>query len=178
MNPPSFSHASVFETAEALKKNPRAQLIDVREPGEFETEHVPGSENLPLSNFASSMKQLNRTAPVYILCQVGARATQAANQLAMEGHPDVVVVNGGLNAWKAADMPVAHGLRRVWPMERQVRFTAGVLILTGIFLSLIVHPGFLALTAFIGAGLTFSGVTGWCGMALILARFPWNRKSK
>jgi heme A synthase len=78
-------------------------------------------------------------------------------------------------AWAGANLPVIKGDSRVWSLERQVRFTAGLLILFGVVLTLAVHPYFVVVPAFIGAGLTFAGATDWCGMAMVLARMPWNK---
>ncbi len=169
-----FSYSSPKETAEALKKG--GVLIDVREPGEFQTESVEGSINIPLSSFGATYSKLKSSETTYVLCQVGARAASAAAHLAQKGFPSVIVVSGGINAWKHEDLPTMRGARHIWPMERQVRFAAGLLILTGIGLSFI-NPWFLGISAFVGCGLVFSGLTGWCGMALILAHFPWNKNS-
>jgi hypothetical protein len=60
-------------------------------------------------------------------------------------------------------------------MERQVRIGAGALVLASLALAQWVHPAWIGLAAFMGAGLVFSGVTGFCGMAIILAKMPWNQ---
>jgi hypothetical protein len=90
----------------------------------------------------------------------------------------VRIVEGELQAWVAAGYPVERGTSRVWSLERQVRFAAGTGVLLGVGLAWMAHPWFIALTAFIGAGLVFSTVTDTCGMALMLARMPWNQRPK
>jgi hypothetical protein len=90
----------------------------------------------------------------------------------------VRIVEGGIQAWVAAGYPVERGTSRVWSLERQVRFAAGTGVLVGVGLAWVVHPWFIALAAFVGAGLVFSAVTDTCGMALMLARMPWNQQSK
>ena len=82
-----------------------------------------------------------------------------------------------MQAWAATGLPIERGTGRVWALERQVRFVAGLLVLLGVLLSL-VSPWFVLLSGFIGAGLTFSAVTDTCGMGMMLARMPWNRKPK
>ena len=64
---------------------------------------------------------------------------------------------------------------KVISLERQVRIAAGLLVLVAVTLGWLVHPAFLGLAAFVGAGLVFAGVTDTCGMGLLLARMPWNR---
>ena len=83
-------------------------------------------------------------------------------------------VEGGTLAWDQAGLPVSRG-RKVISLERQVRIAAGLLVLTGAVLALTVHPWWAGLSAFVGAGLMFAGITDTCGMALMLARMPWNQ---
>ena len=85
------------------------------------------------------------------------------------------VVEGGTQAWVAAGLPVVKGSKSAISIERQVRIGAGILVLTGVILGSLIHPAFFGLSAFIGAGLVFAGVTNWCGMGLLLAKAPWNR---
>ena len=91
------------------------------------------------------------------------------------GYPNVVSVQGGTEAWERAGLPVVRGTATVMSLKRQVRIGAGSLVLLGTALGFLVHPAFFGLSAFVGAGLVFAGVTDWCGMGLLLAKFPWNR---
>jgi len=86
------------------------------------------------------------------------------------------VVEGGMMAWSGANLPTVKGESKVWSLERQVRFTAGLLVLLGVALTLVIHPYFVVVPAFVGAGLTFAGATDWCGMAMLLAKMPWNQQ--
>lgn len=147
-------------------------LIDVRTPAEFRELHAEGATLLPLEQIDAAA--LGPATPVYLICQTGPRAVMAAERLTAAGRTDVVVVDGGTTRWAAAGLPVVRG-RKTWSMFRQVRFIAGLLVLIGVALGWQVHPGFYGLSAFVGAGLLFSGITDYCGMALILARCPWNR---
>ncbi len=88
----------------------------------------------------------------------------------------MVNVEGGTLAWDQAGYPVIRG-RKVMSLERQVRIAAGSLVLTGIGLSFL-HPWLLGISAFVGAGLVFAGITDTCGMGMILARMPWNQTAK
>ena len=114
--------------------------------------------------------------PIYILCQSGGRARQAAEKLEKDGFSQCCVVEGGTRAWAEAGLPVNRGTRKVIALERQVRIAAGSLVLVGVLLARFVHPDFIWLSAFIGAGLVFAGVTDWCGMGLLIARMPWNQR--
>ena len=87
-----------------------------------------------------------------------------------------MVVEGGTEAWIAAGLPVSRGVAKVISLERQVRIVAGTLVLTGVLLAYFVHPAFVGISAFVGAGLIFAGVTDWCGMGLLLAKLPWNTR--
>jgi len=159
----------------AMLNEQGCQLVDVREFPEYETERVPGSTLVPLSALKENIGQIATDGPVFLLCRSGKRAAQAAEKLSGFGYKDLRVIDGGLIAWRVAGLPVERGGGSVWALERQVRLVAGSLVLLGVLLSL-VSPWFILISAFIGAGLAFSAITDTCGMGMILARMPWNRK--
>ena len=161
----------------ALETNGIGQLVDVREVSEVDALRVEGAMNLPLSRLSELAVRLDRGTPVYLLCRSGARAASAAAQLKKLGHHDIRVVRGGLDAWIASGKPVVRGESRVWSMERQVRFAAGMLVFIGTTAGLILNRRWFFLPGFVGLGLMFSAVTDTCTMALVLARLPWNRGS-
>ena len=152
-------------------------LIDVRTPVEYREVHVPFARNLPLDRLDPAAVQQNLTAPagepLYIVCRSGGRGRQACEKLLAAGLT-VCNVEGGTQAWADAGLPVVRGKKAI-SLERQVRIAAGLLVLVGAALGWLVHPGFFGLSAFVGAGLVFAGVTDTCGMGLLLARMPWNR---
>lgn len=150
------------------------QILDVREPGEYVAGHVAGSILIPLAALEDQTGLLDPEKPLYILCARGVRAAKAAQRLEARGFKDAFVIEGGTEAWAARGYPLEI-TSRVWALERQVRLTAGSLVLAGLGLGFAVSPWFFALSAFVGAGLVFSGATNICGMAMILARMPWNR---
>lgn len=165
---------SVEEFARA--KNDGAQVVDVREASEYESEHVEGSLHLPLSGLnEETASVLDRSKPVYVLCRFGGRATKAAELLSQKGFQDATVVEGGIQAWIDAGKPIVRGERHVWGLDRQVRGIAGFFVLLGVLLAWFSHPYFILLSAFVGAGLVYSAVTDTCGMAWALSRMPWNR---
>lgn len=156
------------------------EMIDVRTPAEFEQAHITGAVSIPLDklNPAAIASRRNGSAePLYMICQAGARADKACQMLMAAGITEVYSIDGGTEAWTKLGLPITHGKPRIISLERQVRIGAGFLVLLGLILAWTISPWFLGLTAFIGAGLTFAGITNFCGMALILARMPWNQGS-
>jgi rhodanese-related sulfurtransferase len=167
------------ELASKLTADARLTVIDVRTPAEFREVHATPACNLPLPDV--SMKALaalghkDPGSPIYVLCQSGKRAEAACGKLTAVGFAQVFVVAGGTEAWTAAGLPVTRGAGSAIGIERQVRIGAGALVGTGVVLSRVAHPDFIWLAAFVGAGLVFAGMTGFCGMGLLLAKAPWNR---
>ena len=156
------------------------ELIDVRTPVEFREIHAEGARNVPLDRLKPREMVANRNGssePLYFFCRSGSRATQAAEKLLAAGFNNAVVVEGGTLAWEQAGLPVTRGKKAI-SLERQVRIAAGMLVLVGAALALFIHPYFITLSAFIGAGLLFAGITDTCGMAMLLARMPWNQVSE
>jgi len=155
----------------------QALLLDVRTLAEFETAHIPGSISHPLDSLDPvRVSQLaeGRTACV-LICRSGGRAARAAEALQAAGIFGLTVPEGGVSAWEASRREVRRG-RQTISLERQVRIGAGSLVLMGVVLGFVVHPGFFGLSGFVGAGLIFAGMTDWCGLGLLLAKMPWNRR--
>ena len=167
---------TVGEINKMLESGGECQVIDVREFSEFNSERVAEAQLMPLSNFEKHADEIDHTKPVYLLCRSGNRARSAAEKLSKRGFTDVHVIEGGMLAWQQANLPLLKGESRVWSLERQVRFTAGLLVLTGVLLGVFLWQPLVWLAALIGAGLVFSAATDTCGMALMLAKLPWNRK--
>lgn len=147
-------------------------LVDVRESSEFACERLPGSVNIPLSRLEAGASGLPKDKPLAILCQSGRRSEDAARRLEALGFTDIIVVAGGLTCCQRLE----KGPGGAWAMDRQVRMAAGTLVLCGFALSWAVHPAFVLLSAGIGVGLVYSAATNTCGMAMILAQMPWNRR--
>ncbi len=149
------------------------QLIDVRTPAEYRSIHVTGAVNLPLDQLDPATLP---TGTVYLICQSGGRSRKACERLRTGGRSEVIDVVGGTTAWEAAGLPVTRG-RGVISLERQVRIAAGILVLTGVALGFLAHPIGFGLSAFVGAGLVFAGLTNTCGMGMLLAKMPWNTRT-
>jgi rhodanese-related sulfurtransferase len=165
------------ELVERVRESTAGSLIDVRSGLEFEGVHIPGSHLVPLHELPKRVDEiLALPAPRLLLCRTGDRAARARDLLAERGVPGLAVVEGGLEAYQRAGGEIRAGEARM-SLERQVRIAAGSLVLLGLGLGWLVHPGFLGLSVFVGAGLVFAGVSDWCGMGLLLARAPWNRRT-
>jgi rhodanese-related sulfurtransferase len=164
---------TVQELNKLIESESRLQLIDVRSPSEFAAGHVPKAINIPLEEVESRVADLDE-GPVALLCQSGNRAGMACDRL-QGRHPNLLIVEGGTSAWIGAGKPVVACTSSSWSLDRQVRLGAGILVLTGTILSLLVNPAWIGLAMFVGAGLTFAGLTNICGMAFVLAKLPWNR---
>lgn len=171
----TFPSISPVDLKQRLQQRPATRIIDVRTPVEFREVHLPNAENVPLDRIdqAASRGRHTPSDPLYVICHSGARANQACQSLSNAGVP-VVLVEGGTKACIEAGLDVVRGKKSV-SLERQVRMAAGSLVLIGCALAWWVHPAWLGLSAFIGAGLVFAGVTDTCGMGMILAKMPWNQ---
>ena len=152
-------------------------VVDVRTPAEFREVHAVIARNTPLESLDPDavMKGRNGNAdqPLYVMCRSGNRSAKACERFLNAGYTNVVNVEGGTNAWDEAGLPVVRGKKAI-SLERQVRIAAGFLVLLGAVLSFW-NIYFVALSGFVGAGLMFAGITDTCGMAMVLAKMPWNQ---
>jgi rhodanese-related sulfurtransferase len=165
------------KTVEVRLKSRSLTLIDIREADEFAREHIDGAVSLPLSKLESAHVKLEAGKDVVFQCRSGMRTDANCVQLMAFADGPAFVLEGGLDAWKKAGLAVRADTTAPLEINRQVQITAGMLILSGVVLALAVHPAFISLSAFVGAGLTFAGASGWCGMAKLLAAMPWNWRS-
>jgi rhodanese-related sulfurtransferase len=153
----------------------RAVLIDIREPDEFARRRAKGALSRPLSTLDARGLGLPDAREVIFTCRSGMRTGANGERLVAACGRPAYVVKGGLDAWDGVGLPVEIDDKAPLEMMRQVQIAAGLLVLTGVILGLTVSPWFLGLAGFVGAGLTFAGATGFCGMARLLALAPWNR---
>lgn len=166
---PSISARDLAEQLQAQ----RLAVIDVREPMEYASGHISGSRNVPLARLHQADLP---GGPLVLVCQSGKRSSQGVQTLLQRGHPHPVSdLAGGLPSWEQAGLPLRKLKNAPLPLMRQVQITAGSLVLLGVILSQTVAPGWIWLSGFVGAGLTFAGLSGFCGMARLLAVMPWNK---
>lgn len=150
-----------------------ALLIDVREPAEFAAGHIPLAVSLPLSGLPEALAELPRDRILIFQCQSGMRSARAC--ALADQRAESLSLEGGIAAWRAAGLPVVGQDAPRLSIFRQVQLIVGTMV------ALLVLAGFAGFTAafaiagIMGAMLAFAGATGWCGLAMLLARMPWNR---
>jgi len=175
-----MNHATINNparpTAQELARHLRSggiRVINVREPMEYAGGHIAGSLNVPLARLTDT--QLPE-GPLVLVCQSGNRSQQGCRRL-LDRQPNRLLLDldGGIPAWQQAGLPLLRQANAPLPLMRQVQIAAGSLVLLGLILSNTVAPAWIALTWFVGAGLCFAGISGFCGMARLLAAMPWNR---
>jgi rhodanese-related sulfurtransferase len=150
-------------------------LVDVREPFEHAAERIAGAHHFALSTFDPvELRELHGGKRIVFHCRTGQRSTEAATRF-RHGDESVFHLAGGIDAWKADGRPTRRtaSVPRI-DIMRQVQMTAGSLVLAGVVLGAVVSPWFLVLSGFVGGGLLFAGASGWCGMARLLGKMPWN----
>lgn len=169
-------HMQANELHAALQSGSPMALIDVRTPVEYEEMRIPGSRLMPLDGLRpEQVKAAAAGKPCILICHGGKRAETARHRLQDAGCEGLQVLAGGVLAWQSAGLPLERSTRNTLPLMRQVQCVIGLLALTGSLLALTWHKNFALLPAFLGAGLTMAGATGWCGLAILLSKMPWNR---
>ena len=168
-----------LDTDQARTRLPQLTVVDVRTPGEYASGHLPGALNIPLDHLRRALPALKEAAgqgELLVVCASGARSESACSVLADNGVP-AMTLTGGTQGWRERGLALQHPAteaRATWSMERQVRFTAGGIVLAGLGLGLL-HPAWQLLSAGVAGGLVFSAVSNTCGMAHLLAKLPHNR---
>ncbi|MEZ4749503.1 MAG: rhodanese-like domain-containing protein [Bdellovibrionota bacterium] len=150
-------------------------FVDVRSEDEFKAGFIPASKCIPLPEINKRLDEFPKNGPILLSCQSGMRSAKARELLESHGFKDIYEVDGGFSAWKRAGLPTSKGKKSSLSIQRQVLFTAGSLVLSGTLLSHFVSPAWWVLPAAVGAGLTFAGLSGFCGLAKVLQVMPWNR---
>lgn len=156
----------------------QALVVDVREPAEYKGGHIHSAVNKPLSTVCLKEVCMPEHAhkKLVLQCQSGKRSVMAVEKLLQENPSfDIYNLEGGITAWAAAGFATQQTGRKILPLNQQVQVTAGGLIVTGIMLGWFVHIGFVGIALFVGCGLMFAGLTGWCGMMKLLSKMPWNK---
>jgi rhodanese-related sulfurtransferase len=152
-------------------------LIDVREVGEYATEHIEGAISMPLSTFDSTHIDKIGGKPIVLCCQSGMRSNKASQKLLENGFGAVIQLRGGLSSWKDAGFKTQVDRKAPISLFRQVQIVAGSLVVMGIGLGVFVSPWFLLLSGFVGCGLVFAGLTNTCAMGLLLRQLPYNQSN-
>lgn len=151
-------------------------LIDVRESGEYASEHISGSISMPLSTFEPELVDQISTKPIVLCCQSGMRSSKATQKLLECGFESMSQLQGGISSWKSAGFKTKSDQNAPISLFRQVQIVAGSLVVLGTLLGAFVSPYFLILSGFVGSGLVFAGVTNTCAMGMLLAKLPYNQR--
>lgn len=90
-----------------MRRGESVLLLDVRTPAQFENEYISGSINIPLENLdPDQLLSQHKERPVVLICSSGKRAYQAADKFIQSGFYDIIVIAGGLLAWKVLGFPL------------------------------------------------------------------------
>ena len=177
----AIPQVSPMALSHRLRGDSRVTLLDVRSPAEYRSGHIPGALLAPLDELkgadlanVTEGAGLRADNPLYLTCQAGLRAEQAAQVLREAGLTQLALVRGGTEAWKKAGLPL-KSCGASLSLEQQVQIAVGSLLILKVFFGFTVHELFFVAGAVIGAGLITAGMTRWCGMARLMARMPWNR---
>jgi len=170
-----ISVTSFKEVVESEKSNPTVDFINVCTPVEFNEKHIQGVRSVPLDTIESRAGEFKDKRTIYVHCRTGRRGQKAIEKLKELGvTAEFINVEGGIMAWEEAGYETGSHSNRL-PLMRQVFIAAGAFVLVGLVLAHFLHYNFLAIPLFVSLGLLFSGITGWCGMALLLGKMPWNK---
>ena len=176
-----FETITVNELKQLCDRGSGLDVVDVRTPSEYYSARCPQARNVPLERLnpqhVIDSRHKNLQGPIYLICKSGNRSEQAARQFISAGYTNVISVHGGTLAWEKAGFPVRKGGRKIISVDRQMRIVAGSLVLAGAALGYWVQDSYIGLSAFVGAGLVFAGVTDYCPMLKTLALMPWNQRS-
>lgn len=153
---------------------PEVTLLDVRTPVEFAEKHIAGSLHIPLDQLDEQLSTLDKDQTIVLICAAGKRAEKACQLLSTKDFTKLQVMTGGIADWEGAGLPLNRSGRKVLPLMRQTQLVIGLGVLTFSLLAYFVNPAFAFGSAFFGAGLTMAGSTGWCGLAILLSKMPWN----
>jgi rhodanese-related sulfurtransferase len=169
-----MKNLTVQESFDQRQANRSVPFIDVRTPAEYGSAHAENALNHPMESLDVNNLPFSKDDEIHVICQSGGRSMKVCQKLEAAGFEKVVNVEGGTSAWLDANLPSVAG-KKAMSLERQVRIAAGSLVVIGAAIGHFVHPGGFALSAFVGAGLVFAGITDTCGMGMLIARMPWNR---
>ncbi len=167
------------KSAKSLLEAGKAIIIDVREPAENQAKSIAGSKLIPLAQICKNVLPNCAGKKLIIHCHSGKRSQMACQKLLREdSNLEIHNLEGGITAWCDAGCDVESSGKMFLPLDRQVQVTIGLSVFLGTLLGYFVSVKFLIIPAFFGAGLTFAGLTGFCGLAMLLAKMPWNKACK
>ena len=169
-----ISVSSFKEVIDVEKSNSSIDFINVCTPDEYKEKHISGVRSVPLDELERHVEEFKNKKTIYVHCRSGRRGMAAIEKLSKLGvRAELVNVEGGILAWEQA----GYGTERIsarLSLMRQTLLAAGTLIVLAHVLALTLSPFWYLVSAAVGTGLLFAGLTGWCGMSMLLMRMPWN----
>jgi len=171
-----ISTSSFKEVIDAERNNPSVDFINVCTPDEYKEKHIAGVRSVPLDEIERHVGEFRDKKTIYVHCRSGRRGVAAIEKLSALGvQAELVNVEGGILAWEEAGYGTARVSSRL-SLMRQTFVGAGVIVLLAHVLAFWLSPVWLLLSLMVGIGLLFAGLTGWCGMTMMLSRMPWNKE--
>ncbi len=171
-----ISPSAFKEVLQTENNNNTIDFINVCTTAEYKEKHISGVRSVPLDELEKHLDEFTNKKTIYIHCRSGARGKRAVETLTSLGvQAELVNVEGGILAWEEAGYATNFFAKVKIPLMRQVLLSAGLLVLISSFFGFTISQNFFLITLFVGAGLTISGATGWCGMAILLSKMPWNK---
>ncbi len=154
----------------------KARFIDIRSADEFSNMSITDSLLAPLSviSLQNLKSHVDNDKEVIFLCRSGNRVLNASSILETL-IPDAYILEGGIEAWEKENLPLRKKINSTIPLERQILISAGSMVTIGVIGSLFWPPA-LFLAGFVGAGLVFAGISGFCGLGILLSKMPWNNR--
>ncbi len=165
-------HISYEELKNLLKQD--TILIDIREPSEHKSSHIPGSINIPKDIFTQSLLNNLSNDNIVIYCKSGNRCSMLLQNLQLNDKQQVYHLTGGTNALPN-DALSNSSSKKVLPLMQQVQVAIGILIIASYLLAFFVNYNFIYVPAILACGLIFAGLSGFCGLAKLLSKMPWNK---
>ncbi len=165
------------DEAQRLLAAGKALLVDVREPEEFRGAHIPYAASIPLAQVTAVIGGMRLPDDVTLIfqCQKGARGERACAAVPPSQASRVRNLAGGIEAWQGAGLPVTGVATSAVSIFRQVQTIVGSLVFGFTLVGLAGFAPAFYLAGFFGFMLAFAVFSGWCGLAVLLQRMPWNR---
>ncbi|MCF8998387.1 rhodanese-like domain-containing protein [Acinetobacter nectaris] len=152
----------------------KALIVDIRSPQEYLREHITHAINIPIEDLGNTT-QLPKSENIIFYCKAGNR-TKTNIHIFEKTFTQAYLLKGGIDAWKTNHLPTTQDKNQPIDIQRQVQITTGLLILIGLLLGYTISTWFFLISTGIGIGLVFAGISGYCGLAKVLMKAPWNTK--
>ncbi|WP_071058158.1 rhodanese family protein [Pelistega sp. MC2] len=172
----SISILSPNDVAQKLKEG--ALLIDIRQLNEYRREHIQNSVQCTPEQLSTNglPQEAEQASTIIFHCRSGMRTGGAAALLSQCANgKECYILQDGIDGWKKAGLSTYKDQKQPLELMRQVQIAAGLMILVGVLAGWFIHLAFFIISGFVGAGLLFAGITGFCGLARLLQGMPWNR---